>query len=129
MIKKFLEIKQDMYWLTMYKKLQTFDLSLFIGQSYFFNNGAQNFLIFQPTLNTFTVTAGLLESIKAWQCRGLPNGKIRSPITVDKSIYPRLKWYSSKKRVEFKWSCLKQDKPTFTPKKLMNLFIVYKLGA
>ena len=75
------------------------------------------------------MTAGLLESIKAWQCRELSNGKIRSPITVDKSIYPRQKWYSSKKRMEFKWSCLKQDKPTFTPQNLVNLFTVYKLDA
>ena len=39
-------------------KLQTYDLSLFIGQSYFFNDGAQNFLIFQAILNTFTIPTG-----------------------------------------------------------------------
>ena len=46
-----------------YKK-QTFDLSLFIGQSYFFNDGAQNLLIFQLILNTFTMPAGLKEISK-----------------------------------------------------------------
>ena len=39
-------------------KFQTYDLSLFIGQSYFFNDGAQNFLIFQAILNTFTIPTG-----------------------------------------------------------------------
>ena len=29
-------------------KLQTYDLNLFIGQSYFVNDGAQNYLTFQP---------------------------------------------------------------------------------
>ena len=27
-------------------------------------------------------------------------------------------------RIEFKWNCLKQDKVTFTPNNVMNLFIV-----
>ena len=30
-------------------------------------------------------------------------------------------------RVEFKESCLKQDKVTFTPKNLVNLFVFFKL--
>ena len=29
-------------------KLQTYDLNLFIGQNYFVNDGAQNYLTFQP---------------------------------------------------------------------------------
>ena len=29
-------------------KLQTYDLNLFVGQSYFVNDGAQNDLTFQP---------------------------------------------------------------------------------
>ena len=36
-------------------KLQTYDLSLFIVQSYFQNNGAQLYLIFQPIYKTFTI--------------------------------------------------------------------------
>ena len=31
-----------------FKKLQTFDSSIFIGQSYYNNDGLQNCLIFQP---------------------------------------------------------------------------------
>ena len=43
-------------------KLQTHDLSLFIGLSYFFHDGAQNLLIFQPILSPFTTPIGLTET-------------------------------------------------------------------
>ena len=36
------------------EKLQTYDLSLFIDQSYFIINGSKSFLIFQSIFNTFT---------------------------------------------------------------------------
>ena len=36
-------------------------------------------------------------------------------------------WYGSKIKLKFKWSCLKQDFETFTPKNVVNLFIVYEL--
>ena len=35
----------------------------FISNSYFSDEGSQNFWIFQPTLNTFTIPAGLTETI------------------------------------------------------------------
>ena len=35
------------------EKLQTYESNLFIGQSYFGNNGSQNFLIFQAILKNF----------------------------------------------------------------------------
>ena len=37
------------------KKLQTFDSSFFIGQSYFNNDGAQSYLIFQPLYYTLKI--------------------------------------------------------------------------
>ena len=36
------------------KKLQTFDLSYFKGKSYFEEDGAQNYLIFQPIMRYLT---------------------------------------------------------------------------
>ena len=44
-------------------KLQTNESSLFIGQSYFGNNGSQNFLIFQLINKTITTFAGLPDTI------------------------------------------------------------------
>ena len=44
-------------------KLQTYYLSLFIGQSYFNNDGAQIYLIFQAIYKTVTTFSGLTYSI------------------------------------------------------------------
>ena len=38
-----------------------------------------------------------------------------------------MKWYNSKMRAEFKGSCLKQSKVTFTPMNVVDLFLVYEL--
>ena len=53
--------------------------------------------------------------------------KIRPPTTSNTSLSPKLKWLNSKIRVEFKGVCLKQDKVTFTPNNIVNLFIVDEL--
>ena len=44
-----LKVKQDKI-----VKLQTYDLSLFIGQSYFVNDGPQLYIVFQPIQKTIT---------------------------------------------------------------------------
>ena len=53
-----------------FKKLQTFDSSLFIGQSYFNNDGAQLYLIFQPICKTVTTFSGLPNIILQWESKG-----------------------------------------------------------
>ena len=37
-----------------------------------------------------------------------------------------MKWYNSRINVEFKGSCLKQNKINFTPRNAVNIFIVYE---
>lgn len=61
------------------EKLQTCDSSIFIGQRYFFNDGSQNFLIFQTILNTSAVPTGLTGTIIVWQSKALPNQKNKAP--------------------------------------------------
>ena len=39
------------------KKLKTFDLAYFIGKSYFDEDGAQNYSIFQPILKYFKLNS------------------------------------------------------------------------
>ena len=51
------------------KKLQTFDSSIFVSQSYFYNDGAQLFLIFQPIIKTITLFPGLLENGNLRDCQ------------------------------------------------------------
>ena len=54
-------------------KLQTYDLSLFTGQSYFNNDGAQLYLIFQPSYKTITIFSGLPFIISESESKGLSN--------------------------------------------------------
>ena len=52
------------------------------------------------------------------------------PSTISKSLSPKLIWYNSRTKLKFKGSCLKQeDKAAFTPKNVVNVFIVYKLDS
>ena len=53
------------------KKSQTFDSSLSIGQSYFNNDGAQFYLIFQPIYKIITTFSGLNDTISGWESKGL----------------------------------------------------------
>ena len=57
-------------------KLQTFDSSFFIDQSYFINDASQKFLIFQPTFKTFEMPVGLTDIIVEWESKGLLDRKI-----------------------------------------------------
>ena len=110
------------------KKPQTFDSSLFIGQSYINNDGAQLYLIFQPIYKTITTFYDLPDIISEWECKGLSNEKIKPPFTAIKSLSPKLVWMNNSEiRQRFAGSCLGQEFATFTPNGVVNLFIVYEL--
>ena len=51
------------------------------------------------------------------------------PITSDNSLNPELSYYATRTRVKFIGSCLKQSKISYTHEKVVNIYIVYKLGA
>ena len=73
------------------------------------------------------MSAGHTETIVQRQSKGLLNEKVRPLVTLNNSLFPKLKWNNSKIILEFKGSSLKQDKITFTPKNVVNLFIVFEL--
>ena len=60
-------------------KLQIFDSSLFIGQSYFDNDGIQLYLVFQPIYKTITAFSGLTSTTLEWESKGLSNEKFTPP--------------------------------------------------
>ena len=78
-----------------FKKWKTFDSSLFIGQSYFVNDGSQNFLVFQSVYKTIKTFCGLSNTIAEWESKGLPNWKITLPFTATKSLSPKLVWMNN----------------------------------
>ena len=47
----------------------------------------------------------------------------------DNSLTPELSYYGTKTRVKFTGNCLKQSKISYTHGKIVNIYIVYELGA
>ena len=96
-------------------------MSYFKGKQYFDErSGKQNYLVFLPLRKYFKLNSvvGVIDHVLSWQSKGLSNESIKSPTTSNDSISPRLSCYGVKIRVYFTKSCLKQQKFTFTQKKL-----------
>ena len=112
-----------------FKKLQLFDSSLFIGQSYFNNDGAQLYLKFQPICKSITRFSGLKYTISEWESKELSNEKLTCAYVANVSVSPKLIWMNDTRiRFKFKGSCLKQeDSAPFTQNNIANLFVVYEL--
>ena len=95
------------------KKLKTIDSSYFIGKSHF-EDGTQNYLVFQPLNKYFKLITNTL-SILSWQSKGLSTENIDPPTT---SLSPSINCVGNKIRVKFSGSCLrKSNKLTYTHKK------------
>ena len=66
----------------------------------------------------------------SWQSKGLSAEAIKLPATSDNSLTPAISYYhASRIRVKFTRSCLKQDKVAVNHEKVINIYIVYELGA
>ena len=92
--------------------LQTCDSSLFISQSYFFNDETQLYLIFQVLYYNFK-KLGDTEKIVSWKSKGLSAEKLNNPATTDNCLFSSIKWYgNSNFCLEFKGSCFKQKNAT-----------------
>ena len=109
-------------------KLKTSDSSYFIGKSHFEEDGTQNYLVFQPINKYFKVITNT-DYISSWKSKGLSAESIKPPTTSDNSLTPTLSYYGTKTRVKFTGSCLKQSKISYTHGKVVNIYIVYELGA
>ena len=106
-------------------KLKTFDSSYFTVKSHFDEDGTQNYLVFQPLNKYFKLITNTL-SILSWQSKGLSTENIDPPTT---SLSPSINYVGNKIRVKF-GSYLKQsNKLTYAHKKVVNIYIVYELGA
>ena len=109
-------------------KLKTFDSSYFIGESHFEEDGTQNYLVFQPLNKYFKVITNT-DYVSSWKSKGLSAETIKPPTTSDNSLTPVVSYYGTKTRVKFTGSCLKQSKISYTHGKVVNIYIVYELGA
>ena len=67
--------------------------------------------------------------VSSWKSKGLSAETINLPTTSDNSRTPTVSYYGTKTRVKFTGSCLKQSKISYTHGKVVNIYIVYELGA
>ena len=114
------------------EKLQAYDLSYFKGKEYFDEgSGKQSYLVLLPMGKYFKLNSvvGVTDLVLSWQSKGISNESIKSPTTSNNSLNPRSSYNDTKIKVKFTGSCLKQPKFTFTHKKVVNIYIVYELGA
>ena len=86
-------------------------------------------LYFYQWENILNSVVGVTDRVLSWQSKGLSNESIKPPTTSNNSLDPRLSYNDTKIKVQFTGSCLKQPKFTFTYKKVVNIYIVDKLGA
>ena len=109
-------------------KLKTFDSGDFIGKSHFEEDGVQNYLVFQPLNKYFKViTNANTKYISSWQSKGPSDESIKPPATSDYKLNPKVNYYGTKTRLEFRGSCLKQYKSSFNHGKIVNIYIVYEI--
>ena len=109
-------------------KLKTFGSGYFIGKGHFGEGGTQNYLVFQPMYRYFKVITNT-DYILSCKSKGLFDESFKPPTTSDNSLNPVLNYYGTKTRVKFTGSCLKQSKISYTHRKVVNIYIVYELGA
>ena len=111
-------------------KLKTFDSSYLFGKSHFEEDGVQNYLVFQ-SINRYlkVITNTNTDFVLSWKSKWFSAKSIIPPITSDNSLTPELSNYATRTRVKFIGSCLKQSKISYIHEKVVNIYIVYKLGA
>ena len=73
---------------------QIYDLSLFTGQSYFNNDGAQIYLILQLLYYTLKRLGGT-EKVVSLKSNGMSTRKCTTLTTTDNSLSPSIKWYEN----------------------------------
>ena len=67
--------------------------------------------------------------ISSWKSKGLSSKSFRAISTSDNSLTPALNCYGTETRVKFTGTCLKQSKISYNYGKVVNIYIVYDLGA
>ena len=109
-------------------KSKTFDSNYFIGKSHFDEDGTQNYLVFQ-TISKFFNIINNTDYASSWKYKGLSSKSSKTPATSDNSLTPALNYYGTKARVKFTGPCLKPSTVSYTHGKVVNIYIVYGLGA
>ena len=108
--------------------METFDSSYFRSKGHFENDGTQNYLVLQTPYRYFKRCSNTNNQILSWKSKGLYDESIKRPSATNKILNLLLDYVGTKTRVEFKGSCLKQDKIPFDHGKIVNSYIVYEIN-
>ena len=65
--------------------------------------------------------------IQFWKSKGLCDGNITASTTSNYLLNPQLIYFGIKTREKFSESCLKQDKITYDPGKLVKIYLSYEI--
>ena len=106
-------------------------MSYYRGKQYFDEgSGKQNYLVFLSINKYFKLNsvANAVDYVLSWQSNGLSDKSIKPPTTTNSSLNPKLNYYSTKTKIKFTGSCLKQSSHILTHKKVVNIYIVYELA-
>ena len=76
-------------------------------------------------MNTINAT----KYVSSWKSKGLSDESIKPPATSDNILNVELNYYGTKTRVKITGSCLKQWNIFYTHGAIVNIYIVYELGA
>ena len=107
-------------------------MSYFRDKSHFGENNTQKYLIFQPIFRYFKVNTinNATNYVLSWKSIGLSDETIKPLATSYNCLTSVLNYYNIDKiKVKFTGSCLKQSKLKITHKNVINIYIVYELGA
>ena len=83
--------------------------------------------MFQPVYRYFKNTDNN-HHISAWKCKRLSDKSIKFLAAYNYSLAPALNHIYIKPQAKFDGSCLKQEKVTFTHKKVVNIYFVYEVN-
>ena len=94
------------------KKLKKTDPIHFRGKSHFEVDGTQNYLAFHSMYRYFKRVGDVCTGsyIYFWKSKRFTVENITAPTTSDYWIHQQLSYLGNKVRLEFKGSCVKQDK-------------------
>ena len=67
--------------------------------------------------------------VSSWKSKGLSAETIKPSTTSDNSLNPALSYYGTKTRVKYTGSCLQQPNISYAHGKVVNIYIVYEVGA
>ena len=101
---------------------------ILVAKVIFEEDGTKNYLVFQPINKYFEVIANT-DYVSSWKSKGLSAETRKPPTTSNNSLTPAVSYYGTKMRVKFIGSCLQQPKVSYNHRTIVNIYVVYELGA